>query len=151
MYLISAQLKLQFFFWSDSELLMLIGLMERRRGGVDINILQLQLMNSVIKLFIDKMSSNVQGCVIMKLMWHIDLRSIINMWHPYCKTTHIVFSIEFPLCKRELLPLNNQSNIHPIPNHWTQFWPNILWDPDTDIFHICIWIGTLIDFSLTWI
>ena len=36
---------------------MLIGLMERRRGGVDINILQLQLMNSVIKLFIDKMSS----------------------------------------------------------------------------------------------
>lgn len=47
---------------------MLIGLMERRRGGVDINILQLQLMNSVIKLFIDKMSSNVQGCVIMKLM-----------------------------------------------------------------------------------
>ena len=45
---------------------MLIGLMERRRGGVDINILQWQLMNSVIKLFIDKMSSNVQGCVIMK-------------------------------------------------------------------------------------
>ena len=81
---------------------MLIGLMERRRGGVDINILQLQLMNSVIKLFIDKMSSNVQGCVIMKLMWHCDLRSIINMWHPYYKTTHMVFSIEIPLCKREL-------------------------------------------------